>query len=797
MHQRAAPCCVSIDIVVTQTHARSISPPDSASTSSGASQPRAASLHSSSHVTARTLIDLDSVRRSAHRSVGTLADSRGGFREQTASSATSSRCWNVRASVRPAAFDLPTRHQRHCELLRRVLAREARVRGWIPIGVEVLGALHRRCRKRAAVLACGSIAGRLCRCARTLGRRHRGVAAARAARRRPHVLVRSLFGGSNPTRWPLPVPAQVLVHEETAAYVTAPSATASGGEPCSRSGSASLQSGKDERRPDRSESGSGSTVAVAAGAHGRRHGRGAARRAACESARRTRAAVRGARAGCVRPRQGQTPWSDDAAAVVSDIDRHATAKASKGLEMVDDFVGVLQMCQDVEDEQTALARVGAYLRDRLQASSVAFVVREGSASACADAHRLRDRRRRSRPAHDRDRAWRSVRRTPRDRSESACPVRHAAEVIGAVWCRWSAGTPVASHQASTLLGIAAAATAPSVRLALARAQPVASRGNPIPELIGESDAMVAVREAIVRAAASPFPVIIEGESGSGKELAARAIHARSARRDRRFCAINCAALVDDLVEAELFGHVRGAFTGASADRPGRVRGCQRRHAVPRRDRRARRPRAGQAAARAAGGRDPAARRDHGPQGRRADRGGDEPSACARKSPRAPSAPISGIASTSSASRCRRCASASKICPPLVAPSLARAGRTDGQPRGAVAGDGRRAGGCTTGRATSASCRMCSPRCSCRRPRAGLIGPIGAAVAHRARGGARARRHAGRRAAAIRGALRARRTGARRRPHGHGRARPRAESAGAVEADGPAGHCRGCRRSRRR
>jgi transcriptional regulator with PAS, ATPase and Fis domain len=107
-----------------------------------------------------------------------------------------------------------------------------------------------------------------------------------------------------------------------------------------------------------------------------------------------------------------------------------------------------------------------------------------------------------------------------------------------------------------------------------RALHVPQRASPGPELaypddlLGPGPAAERVRDAIRRAALAPYPVLIEGESGSGKELVARAIHARSNRRARKFCAVNCAALTDDLLEAELFGHARGAFTGAVAERPG-------------------------------------------------------------------------------------------------------------------------------------------------------------------------------------------------------------------------------------
>ena len=87
-------------------------------------------------------------------------------------------------------------------------------------------------------------------------------------------------------------------------------------------------------------------------------------------------------------------------------------------------------------------------------------------------------------------------------------------------------------------------------------------------LIGRSPAMVRTYKLIAHAARMDATVLITGESGAGKELTARAIHDFSARRDDPFIAINCSGLTDTLLEAELFGHAKGSFTGAAADRAG-------------------------------------------------------------------------------------------------------------------------------------------------------------------------------------------------------------------------------------
>ncbi|TLZ22174.1 MAG: sigma-54-dependent Fis family transcriptional regulator, partial [Gammaproteobacteria bacterium] len=95
-----------------------------------------------------------------------------------------------------------------------------------------------------------------------------------------------------------------------------------------------------------------------------------------------------------------------------------------------------------------------------------------------------------------------------------------------------------------------------------------------PRLLGSSAAMEQLREMIVRVARSQAPVHICGESGTGKELAARMIHESGARREGPFVPVNCGAIPTELMESELFGHKRGSFTGAVADKKGLVQSAE-------------------------------------------------------------------------------------------------------------------------------------------------------------------------------------------------------------------------------
>lgn len=100
--------------------------------------------------------------------------------------------------------------------------------------------------------------------------------------------------------------------------------------------------------------------------------------------------------------------------------------------------------------------------------------------------------------------------------------------------------------------------------------PRVSRADRLPELVGDAPCMLEVSRRIRLVAPRPTPVLIEGPTGSGKELVAEAVHRLSPRNRKPFVAINCAAIPEALLEAELFGHTRGAFTGAVHGRVGRI-----------------------------------------------------------------------------------------------------------------------------------------------------------------------------------------------------------------------------------
>jgi DNA-binding NtrC family response regulator/tetratricopeptide (TPR) repeat protein len=232
--------------------------------------------------------------------------------------------------------------------------------------------------------------------------------------------------------------------------------------------------------------------------------------------------------------------------------------------MVDAIVDILDVCQTAEDEDAVLAEVCRRIRSRVRAVAMACaaVQADGCTVITSDGGRIE-------PAIAERVVAAGIAIAPHrchERIESGVPIRYGGTIVGALVARWTIGTPHDLSQAAALLTAAAAAVAPILSAAVARRRRPAASG--MAELMGASAAMAELRLAVERAAAAPFAVLVEGESGSGKELVARALHRCGPRRDRPFCTVNCAALPDDLLEAELFGHVRGAFTGAIAERVG-------------------------------------------------------------------------------------------------------------------------------------------------------------------------------------------------------------------------------------
>lgn len=231
-----------------------------------------------------------------------------------------------------------------------------------------------------------------------------------------------------------------------------------------------------------------------------------------------------------------------------------------GAALARDVEALLAIQERAPSAREGLQQLADWLRERVGARALVIsgpdalaLVRSGQMDAIAAARRVLTTRAAQPP-------WAST-----DGLEAAVLVRHADIVRGALACRW----PLSRHVSAQTLPLMSAAASIVGPVLSELAERPATQGSPASDgMIGRSAAIQRLRDLVTRAAPAPFPVIVEGESGVGKELVARAIHQASPRRLRACVAINCAALTDDLLEAELFGHARGAFTGAHVERAG-------------------------------------------------------------------------------------------------------------------------------------------------------------------------------------------------------------------------------------
>lgn len=245
-----------------------------------------------------------------------------------------------------------------------------------------------------------------------------------------------------------------------------------------------------------------------------------------------------------------------------------------GLESYREISEVLEICHESDDELPALRRVCALVRERLGAAAVGVYAERASGALIAAGREGPEE------AALAQRAIQTGLPVPLSRLAgglaAASPVRYGGVTFAALFSRWRPDAAIDQPRVDTVLLAVSTASAPHVRAALDRMalQPPSERRTDLGLLGGSSEAE-RLRELVRRAAPVPFPALVVGESGSGKELVARALHDHGPRRLGPFCAINCAALPDDLLEAELFGFARGAFTGAVAERAGMFEAARR------------------------------------------------------------------------------------------------------------------------------------------------------------------------------------------------------------------------------